>query len=59
MEPRILSVAAKEIQAYQLPYLDLVPVLAGERILRLLLETLLALREALVPIQPSDIGFRM
>jgi hypothetical protein len=42
-----------------LPYLDLVPVLAGEGILSLLLETLLALREALVPIPLSDIDLRM
>ncbi len=30
-------------------YLDLVPILSGERILGSLLETLLSLREALVP----------
>ena len=35
-------------------YLDLVPILAGEGILSLLLETLLALRKALVPVRLSD-----
>ena len=55
MEPKTLSVAAKLIQAHQLPYLDLIPVLAGERILSLLLKTLLTLREALVPVPLSDV----
>lgn len=59
MEPEILSVAAKKIQAHQFPYLDLIPVLAGEGILSLLLKTLFTLREALVPITLSDIDLRI
>jgi hypothetical protein len=54
-----LSVAARKIQAHQLPYLDLIPVLAGEGILSLLLETLFTLREALVPIPLSDVDLRI
>jgi hypothetical protein len=43
MEPERLSVIATSFRVHQSPYLDLVPVLAGEGILSLLLETLLSL----------------
>jgi hypothetical protein len=43
MEPEKLSVSVKSIQGSQFPYLNLVPVLAGEGVHGLLLETLLAL----------------
>jgi hypothetical protein len=44
----------KPFQFHQCAYLDLVPILAGEGILSLLLETLLTLRKALVPVVLSD-----
>ena len=44
------------IRAHQLPYLDLIPILTGEGVHGLLLETLLALRKALVPDALSDYG---
>jgi hypothetical protein len=48
-EPDHLSVAETMTKIQYTPYLDLIPVLPGERVLSLLLETLLALRKALVP----------
>ena len=57
-EPDQLSVARAMTNIQHMPYLDLIPVLAGEGILSLLLETLLALRKALVPAHTSVIASR-
>ena len=53
MVPGWMSVPAKS-DLQQCAYLDLVPVLASEGILSLLLKTLLALWKALVPVVLSD-----
>jgi hypothetical protein len=55
-EPGQLSVAKSMTNIQRMPYLDLIPVLPGEGILSLLLETLLALRKALVPEYMSEIA---
>jgi hypothetical protein len=47
---KFVSAAANGIRVAQCTYLDLVPVLTGEGVLRSLLETLLTLRKALVPV---------
>ena len=53
-----MSVKRTMTKIQHMPYLDLIPVLPGEGILSLLLETLLALRKALVPAHMSEIVSR-
>ena len=57
-EPSHLSVAETMTKIQHMPYLDLIPVLPGEGILSFLLETLLALRKALVPANMSEAASR-
>jgi hypothetical protein len=57
-EPSHLSVAEMMTKIQYMPYLDLIPVLPGEGILSLLLETFLALRKALVPADMSETASR-
>lgn len=53
-----MSVAETMTKIQHMPYLDLIPVLPGEGILSFLLETLLALRKALVPANMSETASR-